>query len=187
MIVSENASARIELRQRMLHGLTTDNLSRYKKGAVFYDVVYPGYKFNLSDVNAAIGVAQIKKVDEINQLRRQAAQFYLQLLEEIKQVEVLKIPAENESSWHLFPIRVQAEKRDELLNYLLAKGVQASVHFKPVHLFSYYQRFFESAQRLPVAESLFRKEISLPLFPAITPAQIKFVVNRLKDFFSKKR
>ncbi len=187
MIVSDNCCHEADLRSRMLHGLTADNLTRYKKGSVFYDVIYPGYKYNMSDLNAAVGVAQLRKITKLTALRRQAAQYYQTLLKEVAEIQLLQIKPENECCWHLFPVLVPPEKRDALLVYLRENEIQTSVHFKPVHLFSFYQQYFSESISLPVAEMLFKREVSLPLFPSISEAQIKKVVRYLKKFFLQKR
>jgi dTDP-4-amino-4,6-dideoxygalactose transaminase len=190
MIVTDSAPQERELRTRALHGLSSDNLSRYKQGAVLYDVSYPGFKYNLSDLNAAVGLAQLGKIDEINHRRAEAVALYNDMLGDFEEARPLTIDSANRSSYHLYPVFLKTElaaSRDDLVSYFRSQGVEVSVHFKPVHLFSFYAGFLKEKPQLVNAELLFQREISLPLFPALKEKQIRKVVAVLRGYFANKK
>jgi len=191
MIVTDNRDLEDKLRKFSLHGITKSNIERYKTGLPFYDVIYPGFKYNMSDVLAAIGVAQIKKLNKILELRNTAAEIYNNYLKNIEEIQIPIIKNYNFSSRHLYPILINdnlKDKRDEIIIELKKRGISTSVHFIPVHKLTYFKNYFKEnniKNELPLTEYIFSKEISLPIFPEINENQIKYIVNNLKMIISE--
>lgn len=137
-----------------------------------YRVEEVGYKAHLNDIAAALGIVQLAKLAEMQELRHRLVRQYL---EELASVPGVTLPDyDRDSSWHLFVIRV--EQRDELALYLQEHGISTGVHYKPVHLYPLYRKY-----PLPVAEREWRRLLTLPLFPALTSADVSMICERIRD------
>ena len=152
--------------------------------ALQYGVETLGYKYNMTDVEAAIGKVQLEKLEEMNEKRKTAAALYIQKLSDTEGIRFPDIPAETKVSWHLFVILFKDEmKRGALLEYLSDKGITASVHFMPVYQFPYFQTMFPKAQEeLIHTECVSKQVMSLPMFSGITEEQIDYVCQEIKNF-----
>ena len=184
MIVTDSAEKEKEIRMHALHGISKSNRERYHTGLPFYDVVCQGFKANLSDLHAALGVVQIKKLDRINRMRNEISGWYDQLLEDEERILTPVIRDYNYSARHLYPIRLEpplASKRDEVILKLREKKIFPSVHFIPIHYHTYFKGVIKQPIHLPVTEKLFAGEISLPLFPGLVEKDIEYVVQALKE------
>jgi dTDP-4-amino-4,6-dideoxygalactose transaminase len=168
-----------------LHGLTRDAWNRYDaKGSWSYDVTRAGFKYNLTDLQAALGLAQLNRFDELQRRRREIATAYLDGLAEVDAIELPVESADVRHAWHLFPIRLRLDllraDRSEFIEALAARGVATSVHFIPVHLLSYYRDRFDAAD-LPVATAEFERLVSLPLHTRLTDADVTYVVEAVTE------
>jgi perosamine synthetase len=133
-----------------------------------------GFKAHLDDIHAAIGIEQLKKLERLNLRRREIVRAYN---EAMRKLEWADIPTERDyvkSSYHLYVLRVPAQARDKLIDYLSARGISAGVHYYPNHLYDAYRPYRVS---LPVTESVYRTIITLPLYPQLTDAQVKKVIK----------
>jgi len=166
-----------------LHGLSQDAWNRYAGGGKWdYRIVAPGYKYNLTDLAAAIGLHQLARAEEMRVRREEIALEYRRALSDVAELE---LPPEGEDrihAWHLFPIRLRLESlavgRDEMIDELKAAGVGCSVHWRPLHLHPYYADTFGwTPDLLPAATALWPRLISLPLFPAMRTEEIRRVVD----------
>jgi dTDP-4-amino-4,6-dideoxygalactose transaminase/uncharacterized protein (DUF2225 family) len=172
-------------RERVLHGLTKKAWDRYREGGDWrYDVVYPGYKYNLPDVLAAIGVAQLSKTDEILSKRRFIATLYQVSLSKVSFLELPKWENDREPTYHLFPVLLRDEelikKRDAIVEEMKKENVHPSIHFIPVHTFTYYrEKFGFSEEDFPNATYTFKRVLSLPLYPSMTSDDAKTVIGTL--------
>ena len=187
-IVSSNSeNLEGKLRLYSLHGIDKEAYARLKnEGLPFYDVKVLGFKYNMTDISAAIGREQLKKIKQINSRRKEIAEIYKKELSDIN--EILIKPIDKESSYHLFVIEILKYERDRLIKELLNKKIQTSVHFMPVHLFSYYKNNFPYKEGdFPVSEKIFKRILSLPIFPSMEEDDVKIVSNSLKEILSKKR
>ncbi|MDR2769700.1 MAG: DegT/DnrJ/EryC1/StrS aminotransferase family protein [Puniceicoccales bacterium] len=179
-----------KIRSLSLHGLSTNAWERFsEQGDAFYDITTLGYKYNLTDVAAAIGCAQLVKADHFTKHRIQAVAIYKKFLQGIPHISCLQDEPEHFlHSYHLFVIKLNTMQtlvsRDQLIQQLKIKHIVTSVHWKPLHLHSFYQKQGYTASSFPEATHAFNQIISLPLFPDITEEQIYHVVNTLKKLLT---
>jgi dTDP-4-amino-4,6-dideoxygalactose transaminase len=169
-----------------LHGMSRDAWKRYTaSGSWWYDVTAPGYKYNMSDLVAAIGLHQLRRARELHQRRAWLAQAYRQRLQALPFLTLPALaPPGDEHAWHLFPVRLRPERlslnREGFVAALAARGVSASVHFIPVHLHSFYRRTFGYRQGdFPCAERAYATIVSLPLFTRMTEDDVGYVVEQI--------
>lgn len=190
MITTDNDELMARLRPLSLHGLSQDAWKRYSaQGFRHYTVEEPGYKYNMTDIAAALGLVQMKKCDTFTALRQERVQIYQQALSHLPLSYLGSIP-DIVHSHHLFPVRLQLEalsiSRDELLSNLQAEGIGAAVHFIPVHRHPFYQRLLPEVERhLPIATRAGEDLISLPLYPDLTGAQQERVIAVLEAQLQK--
>lgn len=178
-----------QLQALKAHGVVKPTFERDQQAKAWYrDAILPGYNFRMSDINAAIGIEQMKKLKLMNQLRRQHAQYLNKALTEAVGSHVV-VPHVEDIKTHVYQMYVikvkDATKRDALLEHLQAKGVGASIHFEPpVHLQQYYKTNFPTV--LPITEQVCKQIITLPMFPALTQEELDYIVDTIKAFFSPK-
>jgi len=192
MVVTRRDELAQRIRVMRLHGIDRDVWNRYTaaNGSWEYDVVEAGYKYNMTDLAAAIGVAQLAKAGTFLDLRRRVARVYRAGL---GGCDFLDLPADtDDNGWHLFVVRLRAERlsidRDRFVAELQQRGIGTSVHFIPLHLMSYYrQRYALRPEDFPVALRLYRAAISLPIYPSLTDGEIARVVAAVRDVGEKFR
>ena len=178
-IVLTNDDALAEqLSMLRLQGMSKDAWKRYSsKNKWKYDVVAPGYKYNLTDLQASIGLAQLKKVDELAAKRADIARQYTKAFKDIPGLIVPK-EIEKGNSWHLYPLRTTKVPRDEFIEKLSLANVGTGVHFIPVHLFSYYRNKYGFKEGdFPKAEKCFNEELSLPMYARLSQEDIDYVIE----------
>lgn len=141
-----------------------------------YDILLPGHKAHMNDLTAALGLAQLERLDDLNKARRSRARQYMDALEGVPWLQLP--PWREDSAWHLFPVRVPAPARDHLVDHLLSQGVSAGVHYKPLNTYP----MFGPRQDLPVTDRVWRTLITLPLFPDMTDAELRRVVAAVRTF-----
>ena len=170
-----------------MHGITKDGWNRYTAGGTWrYDIAEFGFKDNLTDLAAALGRRQLKRLDEFNDRRARVVQRYFANLRDEEHVILPGFDEANHRAWHLFMVRIKNEQspvqRDDVITELAARGIQTSVHFIPLHYFTAYQKL-ERWQKgdFPVAERIFEGAISLPLFPDMTDGQVDEVCHALRE------
>jgi len=182
MAVTNDPRLANRMRQMALHGLSQDAWGRYSGGSWDYRIVAPGYKYNMSDLAASIGLHQLRRAESMRRSRELVAYRYLEALRDVEPIELPPVPADRISSWHLFVIRLRLEKlaidRDAFIDQLKARGVNCSVHWRPLHLHPYYAETFGwQPQHLPVASSVWPRLVSLPLFPDLRDEEVEHVVG----------
>lgn len=169
-----------------LHGMSSDAWNRYSdRGTWFYDVLEPGHKFNMTDVQAALGIHQLRKADEFRVRRTEIAALFDRDLSAEEGVDTPAPCGDCEHAWHLYTIRLRLETlridRDRFVRCLMDEGIGASVHFIPIHYHSYYRDRLDHARgSLPVTESFFEQAVSLPIYPSMTDADAMDVVEAVK-------
>jgi dTDP-4-amino-4,6-dideoxygalactose transaminase len=169
-----------------LHGISKDAWNRYAdNGNWYYEVLEPGYKNNLSDLQSAIGIHQLKKLDHFISVRTKYAQMYREILAEVPELELPPERDDSRHAWHLYMLRLNLDRltinRAEFINALRDKGIGTSVHFIPIPLHPFFAPYAELPQNAcPNALALYPRLVSLPLYPAMTEAQVEFVGQTVK-------
>jgi dTDP-4-amino-4,6-dideoxygalactose transaminase len=179
------------MRLMSLHGISRDAWKRYTAdGSWYYEITAPGFKYNLTDIAAAIGLHQLRKADKMHERRVQRAQMYSELLADIDELILPRELPNRIHSWHLYPLRVQKTRhgvdRSTVISELRAAGISTSVHWMPLHLHPYYRdalgyRPFDC----PCAASIYPELISLPLYPDLTPQEVERICLALRKTLTR--
>jgi dTDP-4-amino-4,6-dideoxygalactose transaminase len=176
-----------------LHGMSHDAWKRYgDAGSWYYEVVAPGFKYNLSDVLAAIGLGQLEHFGDMQRLRAARAERYLQGLAGVAEVRTPITRAGALHAWHLFPIALELERlrcdRAEFARALRAENIGTSVHFIPIHFHPHYRATLPYREgAFPVAENAYRRGLTLPLFPSMTERDVDDVVAAVRKIVAAMR
>jgi len=186
MVVTEREEVAKRIRVMRLHGIDRDVWNRYtEKGAGWrYDVVAPGYKYNLTDLAAAIGRVQLRKAESMLARRRLIAHRYLGAFNGL---DFLVPPPQGPShAWHLFIIRLRGNRlsidRDSFVEELQKRGIGVSVHYIPLHVMSYYRdRYGLKPEDFPVSLAASESCISLPLYPSLTDDEVERVITAVVE------
>ena len=174
-------------RRVSLHGMNRDAWKRYAKGGSWkYEVVMPGFKYNMTDIQSAIGLVQLRRLEEFHCRRKEVAAQYSEVFgtEDTFQVPVRYRHVEH--AWHLYVLRLRPEtlaiSRDEFIEELAARNIGTSVHFIPIHLHPYYRdRYGYSPDSFPVALDSYQRMLSLPLHPMLTSQDVADVIDAVLD------
>lgn len=185
MAVTNDSKLAERMKAMSLHGLSRNTWDRHSDAGWDYEILEPGYKFNLSDVAASIGMHQLARANDMRQEREKIARFYLSELANVEQIDLPIDRSDRIHSWHLFPIRLNLSKlsidRNAFIGKINAAGVGCSVHWKPLHLHHYYRETLGlQPADLPVASSEWERLVSLPIFPGLRDFELSHVVNTIK-------
>lgn len=184
MITLSNAVLEKKVRLLRFHGIERDAWKRYGKGGnPSYDIAEPGYKYNMPDILAALGLAQMERWPEFNRKRTELAGIYLEKLEDISGIDLPQVPQyDHVHAWHLFVIKVSALDRDEFMNRLSEYNIGYGLHFPPTHSLNYIKKRYEgNIGLLPETERAAQKIISLPLFPDMREKEVEYVCKAIKE------
>ena len=189
--VFDNAELYSELRRMTLNCQTKDAFSKSKAGGWRYDIVGLGMKINLADVNAAIGLAQIRKYDMLLSQRKEVAARYRKAFSEY-QWAVLPphINDAKESSCHIFPLRIKyatEEQRDSIIQRISEADVAVNVHFIPLPMLSYFKKLGYDIKDFPQSFKNYSAEISLPIYPQLTTEQIDYIVSTVVNAYNSEK
>jgi len=169
------------VRKRIL-GIDKDTWSRYKNERSWsYDVIEQGYRYHMSNINAAIGLVQIKKFEQMNKRKIDIAKRYDEEFAHIEGLSLLRTEYEDLGLF-TYIIKVK-EKRDELMVYLKEKGIGSGIHYIPVHHFTYYKNFMRNP--LPITDKVYEQILTLPLYPDMTDEETNLVIKEMRSFFGK--
>jgi dTDP-4-amino-4,6-dideoxygalactose transaminase len=190
MVTTHRAELDEEMRLLCLHGISKDAWNRYSdQGEWFYEVVRCGFKYNLSDVQSAIGLAQLRKQEKLHRVRASYAEIYNEAFADVSEVETPHIDPECRHAWHIYGIRLRLEQleldRAEFIRELKRNGIGTSVHFIPIPLHPYYRAMFSDGKTCPRALELYPRLVSLPLYPEMTPEQVTYVADQVKATVSR--
>jgi dTDP-4-amino-4,6-dideoxygalactose transaminase len=149
-------------------------------------VVAPGYKYNMPDINAAIGLAQLEKAELFRKERQRCAEYYLEHLADVREIDLPQFRGSVEDqSWHLFPIIIKPEAlitRNEFIEKIAEKGIGVSVHYKPIHQMSYYKNLYGlTSDNFPNTEKIWKGTVSLPIYPELTPDELGYKCSSVKS------
>ena len=174
-----------------LHGISKDAWKRYSdQGSWYYEVLLPGYKYNMTDIQAALGLHQLAKQGKFQRVREQYAQRYTEAFRDIREVTPLQIKDHVRHSWHLYVVQLDLERliidRGQFIEALRRENVGASVHFIPLHLHPYYrERYGFQRGDFPVAERAYERIVSLPLYPRMSEGDVEDVIEAVTKVVSK--
>lgn len=187
MVTARDESAAAFIRTASLHGMSRDAWTRYAPGgSPHYDVAMPGFKYNMMDLQAAIGLRQLARIDQMHARRAAICARYDEGLSDLPLFRPAPPPAGTVHARHLYPVLVDAPvcgvSRDELQTRLRDAGVDTSIHFRAVHLHSYYRdRFGFRRGMFPHAETVSDSTLSLPLSPAMPDGDVDRVIEALHE------
>jgi perosamine synthetase len=186
MATTENPEWAEHMRILSLHGISREAINRYTpEGSWYYEICYPGYKYNLTDMASALGIPQLRKCDDFRKIRHRYAMRYNEAFKDIPEIIPLQVKEDIEHAWHLYVIQLDLQQlrigRNEIIDILKQQGVGTSVHFIPLHLHPYYRNNTYAKERFPVANQVFERIISLPIYPRMTEADVEYVI----EIFSK--
>jgi dTDP-4-amino-4,6-dideoxygalactose transaminase len=192
MLTTPRADMAETVRMLSLHGTTRDAWDRYSDhGGWHYDVVAHGFKYNLSDVQSAIGIHQLHQLDRFILRRAEQAAAYHR---ELAATDCLDLPADRSGcrhAWHLYIIRLNLDRlkidRDEFICSMRRKGVGTSVHFIPIPLHPFFASLPLAGYSCPRAEELYPRIVSLPLYPALTDEQIHYIAQSVREVLERSR
>lgn len=181
MAVTNNSDYAKKIRINRLHGISKDAWDRYsEKGSWYYEVVDNGNKYNTTDLNAALGIEHLKKLESMRDKRKKIAQMYDNAFEKIDDIVTPYIKEDRETSWHLYVIKVK--QRDKVIEELKKQGINTSVHFIPIHKHPYYKdTYLYKNDEYPIANKVFEESISLPIYPDMSNEDVEYVINSLID------
>ena len=174
-----------KIRVMRLHGLSRDAWKRYgKSGFAHWELHYPGFKYNMSDINASLGLHQLKKVEKFYQLRERYVEMYNTAFAGLEAVETLEVRDYTRSAYHIYVIALKLEmlniSRDEFLNAMQNAGVGVAVHFSSLHLQPFFKKEFGTAEQpLPVATHYNDRILSLPLYPKMSTSDVERVIHEV--------
>jgi dTDP-4-amino-4,6-dideoxygalactose transaminase len=186
MATTEDLALAERMRRLSLHGISKDAWKRYTaEGTWFYDILETGYKYNLTDTQAALGLAQLAKCDAMRDRRAAIANRYTNALSHLDAYSTPLNPPDMLHAWHLYSLRVNPGvlriDRNRVIDELKRRGIGTSVHFIPLHLHTLYQQLGYTKGQFPNAEDRFAGAISLPIYPGLTEQDTDRVVEDLHD------
>ena len=201
MLTTNNAEYADKARVLSLHGISKDAWKRYSsQGQWFYEVTEMGYKYNFTDIQASLGLQQLKKLDHFNEVREKYARMYVEAFQGLPGINLPDFYSAYLNGdyadqgyyncWHLFTVlvddKVLSINRDQFIEELKAKQIGTSVHFIPVHLHPYYaDKYGYQRGDFPVTESIYDQTMSIPLYPAMSEDQIHRIANAVREIAEK--
>jgi len=178
VVVLEDDKVAEKIRRKRILGIDKDTWHRYKnERSWFYEVVETGYRYHMSNINAAIGLIQMQKLSAFAAKKRQVTQKYDEEFKSLKGVEILKNDYENTVQF-CYILKIK-KNRDKLLDFLKSKGIGSGVHYIPNHTQPLFKRF---AKRLPITERIAEEILTLPLYYDMTESEISLVIENIKEF-----
>jgi perosamine synthetase len=193
MACTENEDYMDRMRIMSLHGISRDAWKRYTaEGSWYYEIIAPGFKYNMTDIAAAMGIHQLRKADRFHRRRTEVAALYHEQLKNVEEICLPQVQPNRIHSWHLFAIRLQLERlsidRAQFITELQQRGVGTSVHWQPLHMHPYYRETYGYApQDFPVACALYPQIITLPIYPDLTEDEVKYVCRSIEEIVAGSR
>jgi dTDP-4-amino-4,6-dideoxygalactose transaminase len=182
-VTTNNDEIRQKIQLLRLHGISRDAWKRYtREGSWYYEIEECGWKYNLTDINAALGCSQIAKLDRFNKRRREIAARYTSVF---GKRDDLIVPAERPDRnhvFHVYSLLLRKHDRGDFINEMTKRGVGCSVHFIPLHLHPFYMKTYGHKRGdYPIAEWIYDREVSLPLYPSMSNMEVEQVINITLD------
>ena len=176
-----------------LHGMSRDAWKRYSsEGSWYYEVLCPGFKYNMTDIQAAIGLQQLRKLSSFHARRREIVCRYNAAFSQFAQFQIPTERSEVEHAWHLYVLRLNLQQigisRNQFIEELRVRKISTSVHFIPIHLHPYYRdKYNYSPEAFPVAYREFQRMLSLPLFPRMSDNDVDDVIEAVCDIVRQEK
>ncbi len=193
MICTDNQEIADRCRIMALHGISRDAWKRYQAdGNWFYEVLLPGYKYNLTDIASGMGLAQLRKSESMWRRRKQIAEIFNDAFGEAPELQIPADSSEIKHAWHLYMLRLNLDRlsidRAEFISRLRRHNIGASVHFIPLHLHPYYrQNYGYVPESFPVATHEYNREISLPIYSRMTDPDVRDVIAAVQSIVAETR
>jgi perosamine synthetase len=193
MITTDNDEYAEKMRIMSLHGISKDAWKRYTaEGSWYYEILYPGYKYNMTDIAAAIGIQQLRKCDRLWELRERYAGLYNEGISDLTEISRPVVIESAQHAWHLYVIQLNLERlkinRNEFIELLKKENIGTSVHFIPLHLHPYYRKTYGyTPSDFPNATSVYERIISLPLYPRMTERDVADVIEAVRTIIKQNR
>jgi dTDP-4-amino-4,6-dideoxygalactose transaminase len=193
MIVTANPDYAERVRMMSLHGISKDAWKRYSaEGSWYYEIQRPGFKYNLTDIAAALGLVQLGKVDRMRDARQHIAELYDHGFGDLREIATPVVRDGIDHAWHLYPIRLGLERlrigRGEFIAKMRERNIGTSVHFIPLHLHPYYRaNYHYRPEDLPNASNAYERLVSLPIYPSMTDNDAAEVVAAVTDIVTSNR
>ncbi len=187
MVVTGNEEWAERLRTLRLHGISKDAWKRYSgEGSWYYEVVEAGYKYNMTDIQASLGLAQLRKGEWMRRRREEIARRYTEAFRHLDGIIAPREQKDRTSAWHLYVIRLNLEvlriDRAKFIEEMKARGIGTSVHFIPLHRHPFYRDSFGyEASQFPHAEWIFDRSVSLPIYPGMTDTEVNYVADQVVE------
>lgn len=192
MITTNSIRIANRLKELRLHGMSKDAWKRHSaNGSWRYDISTPGFKYNMFDIQAALGIQQLKKLDGFIEKREEFARMYDKKLSKIPEVITPVVLNGVRHNYSLYTIKIDCSHltvtRDDIVEMLKSKGIGVSVYFIPLHYFTLFKKMGYKKGDFPQAEKVFEQIISLPLYPKMTKQEVNYVARTLKSIISINR
>jgi dTDP-4-amino-4,6-dideoxygalactose transaminase len=194
MLTTDDAALADRARMMSLHGISRDAWQRYTaRGSWYYEILEPGYKYNMTDIAAALGLQQLRRVHDFWEIRNGYAARYTEVFRTLPELQTPpEAPVGDQHAWHLYVLRLNRERlcldRAAFIDELRARGIGASVHFIPLHLHPYYRETYGcQTADCPVASAVYERILSLPLYARMTPADAQRVIDAVVDIVETHR
>jgi dTDP-4-amino-4,6-dideoxygalactose transaminase len=192
MVTTHRESLANKMRSLCLHGTSRDAWSRYsERGSWYYEVVDCGFKYNLSDIQSAIGLHQLRKVEQFISTRARYAAIYNEAFAGLETVECPLDRSDSRHAWHLYILRLNLEclqsDRAEFIEELRSRGIGTSVHFIPIPLHPFFAQLPLNGDRCSRALALYRRIVSLPLYPAMTEEEVRYTAHSVRQTLESSR
>jgi dTDP-4-amino-4,6-dideoxygalactose transaminase len=183
MVTAPDENVATRIRRLSLHGMSSDAWKRYGEcGPWYYEILEAGYKYNMSDIQAALGLCQMERIDEFREARDRIAGIYRAGLAAEDGITVPPTYTDGHHAWHLYPIQINLDvvrlSRDDFIRALVDERIGVSVHFIPVHYHPFFSaRLGYSRGAFPTTERYYGRAVSLPIYPSMTDADAADVVE----------
>jgi len=193
MVTTNDEALADRMRMLALHGINRDAWGRYRQnGNWYYEVLEAGFKYNLSDIQSAVGIHQLHKLEPSIEKRSRYAQIYTDQLADLEELELPKPSRFGRNCWHLYVLRLNLERlnidRADFISELRARNIGASVHFIPIPLHPFFQALASQASNeCPECLKLYPRLVSLPLYPAMREEELLYVADSVREIVAKFR
>jgi len=193
MVTTDDDEYAEMIRKMSLHGISKDAWKRYtSEGSWYYEILRPGYKYNMTDIASAIGIHQLKKCDWFYEKRKEIAQMYTRAFKEMEEIQEPVVKPYIQHAWHLYIIQLNLEKltidRARFIQEMKNRNIGTSVHFIPLHMHPYYRKMYGyKPEDFSGAKYVYERIVSLPIYPKMKKEDVEDVVWAVKDIVVKYR